>query len=191
MQELYAAPHLVHRALMEDRKLSKFLSLVLRHAPERFGLKLDPFGWAAIDDVLRAKPSVTRESLLRVVADNDKQRFAISEDGKRIRANQGHSVKVALDLESEEPPAKLFHGTVERFLPAIREKGLKSMKRHHVHLSHDVETAKKVARRRGEPVILTVDAATMHANGLTFFRSKNGVWLTDKVASKYIIFPGQ
>ncbi len=174
---------------MEDRKLSQFLSLVLRHAPERFGLTLDPFGWAKIDDILKAKPSVTRDALLRVVGDNDKQRFTISEDGRRIRANQGHSVKVALDLVAEEPPAELYHGTVDRFLPAIRKSGLKSMKRHHVHLSHDVETATKVAQRRGEPIVLTIDAAAMHSNGLTFFRSKNGVWLTGKVASKYIGYP--
>lgn len=174
---------------MEDRELSKFLSLVLRHTPERFGLTLDPFGWAKISDILKAKPSVTRAALIRVVTENDKQRFAISEDGKRIRANQGHSVKVALGLEAETPPATLFHGTVGKFLPSIRDKGLKSMNRHHVHLSHDIETATKVAQRRGAPVILAVDAATMHTNGIAFFRSKNGVWLTDKVAAKYIRFP--
>lgn len=167
------------------KKTSKFLSFVLRHKPEAIGLTLDAEGWADVDDLLaRADPALAldRALLEEVVATSDKKRFALSEDGRRIRANQGHSVAVDLGLERREPPALLFHGTATRFLAAIEREGLKPGRRQHVHLSRDVETARTVGRRHGKPVILQVAAGTLHAAGQAFYLSDNGVWLTDHVA---------
>lgn len=161
-------------------RLSKRLSLYLRHQPERIGLKLDTAGWADVDDVLAAL-RITRELLVEVVASNDKQRFAFSEDGRRIRANQGHSIPVELDLPRRTPPAKLYHGTVAKFLDEIMRDGLRPMNRHHVHLSATVETAENVGARRGHPVVLLVDAVAMNAEGAPFWLSANGVWLTAHV----------
>jgi putative RNA 2'-phosphotransferase len=171
-------------------RVSKYLSAHLRHRPERIGLTLDRGGWVAVDDLLAAASRdgfpITRDELDRVVADSDKQRFAFSPDGHRIRANQGHSVAVELDLPVATPPPLLFHGTVERSLPAIRRSGLVPMKRHDVHLSADEETARRVGARRGTPVILTVDAAAMMASGHTFRLSANGVWLVSAVPPEYL-----
>ena len=173
-------PHLV--------KKSKFLAKTLRHRPERLGLSLDPEGWLEIDALLRATKAMglTREDIEEVVARNDKQRFAISADGKRIRARQGHSVHVELGLQAVEPPGVLYHGTTQPLLEAIREMGLIKMGRQHVHLSGDVETAQRVGSRRGHPVVLDVDAGRMHADGHAFFLSENGVWLTDRVPPDYL-----
>lgn len=171
-------------------KISKYLSKHLRHQPERIGLTLDEAGWVEVDVLLAAcarhRFSFTRAELDHVVAVNDKQRFAFDETGLRIRANQGHSVPVDLGLPVAEPPEFLFHGTVERFLPAIRAEGLQPMNRHDVHLSPDVETARRVGSRRGKPVILTVESARMAADGHQFRRSANGVWLTPTVPPAYI-----
>lgn len=120
------------------------------------------------------------------MAENDKQRFAFDETGLRIRANQGHSAEVDLELKEAHPPERLYHGTVSRFLAAIRAEGLKKMNRHDVHLSSDVQTASKVGQRRGEPVILVIDSARMAADGHKFRLSANGVWLTDHVPPEYI-----
>ncbi len=136
---------------------SKFLSQVLRHRPEAIGVTLDAEGWIAIDRLLAAcsrhGKAVSREELDEVVRANDKRRFAFSADGLRIRANQGHSIAVDLGLVPVEPPELLFHGTVARFLPSIRREGLVRGKRHHVHLSPDAETARRVGGRRGRPVV--------------------------------------
>jgi putative RNA 2'-phosphotransferase len=172
---------------------SKFLSLVLRHQPETIGITLDAEGWVAIADLLTAcaahgKP-ITRELLEEVVATNDKRRFSISPDGVRIRANQGHSVEVDLGLTPREPPDLLFHGTVAKFLDAIRRIGLIKGNRHHVHMSADEQTAGKVGQRRGKPVILTIEAARMSRAGHAFFQSDNGVWLVDAVPPEYLRFP--
>jgi putative RNA 2'-phosphotransferase len=176
-----------------DRRLvtvSKFLSKHLRHAPEALGLTLRPGGWVPVDDLLaagaRAGFPIGYDELVECVETNDKQRFAFDDTGDLIRANQGHSVEVDLRLEPAAPPAVLYHGTVERFLPAILTEGLKKGRRHHVHLSADVETARRVGARRGVPVILRVDAGGMHAAGFAFFRSPNGVWLTDAVPPSYL-----
>jgi len=170
--------------------ISKFLSLVLRHKPQEIGITLDPEGWVPVEDLLAAvarhgRP-ITLEQLDEVVATNDKQRFAFSPDGRLIRANQGHSVEVDLALPPVEPPELLYHGTVERFLESIREKGLVRGKRHHVHLSADRETAARVGQRRGRPVVLMVEAGRMHREGHQFFRSENGVWLTETVPPTYL-----
>jgi putative RNA 2'-phosphotransferase len=172
---------------------SKFLSLVLRHRPCTIGITLDAEGWVAVDELLAAcsrhGKAISRELLDEVVRTNDKNRFAISPDGKRIRANQGHSVPVDLGLTPLEPPEYLYHGTVERFLPSIQQGGLVRGRRHHVHLSGDVETARRVGRRRGQPVVLVIEAGRMFHEGHLFYRSENGVWLTDVVPACYLRIP--
>lgn len=169
---------------------SKFLSLVLRHQPGKIGLQLDASGWTPVDDLLArctdAGHPLTLDQLQHIVASSDKQRFAFSDDGRRIRANQGHSVPVDLGLQPIQPPAVLLHGTPRRFLDAILDKGLSKQARHHVHLSEHAATASAVGARRGESVLLRVDAAHMHADGFLFFRSANGVWLTDEVPVRYL-----
>ncbi len=169
-------------------EISRFLSLVLRHKPEVIGIALDAQGWVDVDVLLAALRahgrSVTREELERVVATSDKKRFAL--EGDRIRAHQGHSVDVDLDLRPEAPPPRLYHGTVARFVESIRREGLVRGQRHHVHLSADVATAKSVGGRRGAPVVLEVDAAAMARDGHVFYRSANGVWLTDHVPPAYL-----
>jgi putative RNA 2'-phosphotransferase len=179
--------------MSELTKTSKFLSLVLRHKPEEIGLVLDANGWADVDELIRLVNqhgrSLTRALLERVVAENDKKRFAFSEDGKRIRASQGHSVEIDLALTPREPPEFLFHGTATRFLDSIRATGLHSANRQHVHLSPDVETAKKVGQRHGKPAILTIRAGAMQSAGHAFYLSANGVWLTDNVPVEFIEFP--
>lgn len=174
-----------------DVKISKLLSLVLRHEPGRIGIRLDQSGWTAVDGLLDALNShgfpLTRGELERVVGGNDKRRFSFSEDGRRIRASQGHSVEVELGYEPQTPPQRLYHGTVERFLPSIKEQGLIKGARHHVHLSPDRETAGRVGQRRGRHVIIEVEAGRMHADGFLFYRSENGVWLTEHVPARYLI----
>jgi putative RNA 2'-phosphotransferase len=169
------------------------MSLVLRHDPAKFGVTLDPAGWARVDDLLaaaaRAGIPLDDASLRRVVEESEKRRFALSDDGSMIRANQGHSVRVDLGLEPVEPPALLFHGTATRFLDAIRGAGLIPGSRQHVHLSADRETATAVGARHGRPVVLRVHAARMHADGHRFLRSANGVWLADAVPADYLEFP--
>lgn len=174
------------------KKISKFLSLILRHQPELIGIRLDENGWTNVKELIqkskRKMPGLTKAVLEEVVANNDKQRFAFNEDYTEIRANQGHSVTVNLEYQPVEPPRFLYHGTVAQFMPAIREKGLQKMNRHHVHISQDRETAIKVGSRRGKPIILTVRSGDMYKNGVEFYQSDNGVWLTDKVAPEYIDF---
>lgn len=171
-------------------KRSKFLSLVLRHEPQRIGITLDSAGWVSVDELLAACEAhgmpIPRPALQEIVSTSDKQRFALSEDGKLIRANQGHSVEVNLQLPPTPPPEILFHGTVEQFLDSIRREGLRKGERHHVHLSADEATASKVGERRGKPIILRVQAGRMHQEGHEFFLSANGVWLTDHVPPQYI-----
>jgi len=175
-------------------RLSKRLSFVLRHRPDSVGLTLGPAGWVDVDELLAALARnglrLTRSELETVVAGNDKQRFAFDDSGTRIRASQGHSVPVVLGYRTATPPAVLFHGTVERFLPAILEEGLRPGNRHAVHLSPDVATATTVGGRRGRPVVLRVDAAAMAADGYFFTLSANGVWLTDAVPARYLRVSG-
>jgi putative RNA 2'-phosphotransferase len=173
--------------MKNDTERSRFLSLVLRHDPGKIGITLDDQGWVAVDTLLAALPfPLEREALERLVRENDKLRFALSPDGRMIRANQGHSVTVDLALTPTSPPAVLYHGTVEKFLSSILLQGLLKGERHHVHLSATEETARKVGSRRGEPVILSVAAAEMAEMGHLFYRSENGVWLTDHVPAKFL-----
>lgn len=179
-----------------DRALvgtSRFLSKVLRHAPESVGLTLDEAGWVDVDALLEAARgagvALDRPTLDRIVGENDKQRFALSPDGQRIRASQGHSVPVELGLEPRTPPEVLFHGTADRNLDSIRAEGLRPGRRTHVHLSADEATAAAVGRRHGRPVVLRVLAGQLHAAGHAFYQSDNGVWLTDAVPPAQIQFP--
>ncbi|MFF3092183.1 RNA 2'-phosphotransferase [Streptomyces cyaneofuscatus] len=177
---------------MDERrtiKVSKYLSTHLRHEPERIGITLDDNGWVGVETLLGAAArhgfAITRAELDHVVAANDKRRFTV--DGDRIRANQGHTVTVDLDLPPAEPPAYLYHGTVARVLGVIRAEGLRPMARHHVHLSPDRETATRVGARRGRPLVLTVDAGAMHRAGHVFRVSANGVWLADAVPPQFLL----
>lgn len=173
--------------------LSKFMSLILRHQPEEIGLTLDANGWADIELLIKLAndhgTAMTRPLLEEIVATNDKRRFVMSDDGLRIRANQGHSVKIDLNLPPSTPPDQLFHGTATRFEQSIRNQGLLPGSRQHVHLSRDIETATKVGMRHGKPVVLIIDTAGMHREGHVFYLSENGVWLTANVPAKYIKFP--
>jgi putative RNA 2'-phosphotransferase len=181
-------------AMMDERRvirISKYLARHLRHDPQRIGITLDEAGWVPVDVLLRAAAEhgfpIAADELSHVVEANDKRRYAI-EDGM-IRASQGHSVPVDLDLAAAEPPVVLYHGTVARFLAAIRREGLRPMSRHDVHLSPDRETATRVGGRRGVPVVLVVRAGAMHAEGHVFRRSANGVWLVPHVPPGYLCFP--
>ncbi|MBK8563768.1 MAG: RNA 2'-phosphotransferase [Saprospiraceae bacterium] len=174
-------------------KSSKLIALVLRHRPDKIGLELDKNGWVATTELLQQLKEhghrFDLELLKEVVETNDKKRFVFSEDFAKIRANQGHSVEVDLNLEPKTPPSFLFHGTAEKNLGSIKESGLVKGSRHHVHLSAEEETAKKVGSRHGKPVVLTVHAGEMRMDGHQFFQSENGVWLTDAVPAKYLAFP--
>ncbi len=171
-------------------RISKFLSLVLRHKPQEIGITLDEAGWVSVRELLdamgRSKFPVSEAELNEVVDTCDKKRFAFSEDRQKIRASQGHSVAVELGYEPAVPPETLYHGTVDRFLNSIRKAGLIKGKRHHVHLSVDVPTAMKVGERRGDPILLKVSSGQMHRDGVPFFVSANGVWLTEHVPPEYI-----
>ncbi len=176
-----------------DIKLSKFLSLVLRHEPEKAGLTLDEAGWADVDELLagcnRRGKDLSRSRLERIVADCEKQRFAFSPDRTRIRASQGHSVEVDLQYEPRTPPETLYHGTATRFLDSIRQQGLLKMERHHVHLSAETTMTMKVGARHGRPVLLTIRAGEMAAAGHVFYVSANHVWLVEAVPPEFIHFP--
>ena len=174
-------------------KKSKFLSLILRHEPERVGLKLGEAGWVGVEELLRAVNRggvpLTLDELKNIVATSDKKRFAFSEDGLRIRASQGHSVEVDLKYPQQTPPELLYHGTATRFLGASRQDGLQKMQRHDVHLSAETSVTLQVGGRHGKPVLLTIRAGDMHRAGFVFRCSANGVWLVDHVPPQFIEFP--
>lgn len=176
----------------QTTKISRFLSLVLRHQPETIGIKLTEEGWTNVDELIAAMNAhgepLDFETLEHVVDTNDKNRFAFSDDGEMIRANQGHSVEVNLGYQPTLPPEVLYHGTVDKFLPSIRENGIQKGQRHHVHLSQSLGTANAVGKRRGQPVILTIRAREMNVAGHDFYVSANGVWLTDFVPPQFIQF---
>ncbi|GGX27828.1 RNA 2'-phosphotransferase [Undibacterium squillarum] len=169
---------------------SKFLSLVLRHKPEAAGIQLDAQGWCDIDDLLQGvaqhRAPLSKETLMEIVATNEKKRFAISDCGQRIRASQGHSIEVSLDLQAVTPPATLYHGTASRFLDSILQNGLQKQSRQHVHLSASLDTAISVGSRHGKPVVLMINCQAMLAAGHLFYCSENGVWLTDSVPAAYL-----
>ncbi len=171
-------------------KLSVYISLLLRHKPEAAGLTLDEHGWADVEDLIvgvnHSGRKINREILEEIVRTDNKQRYSFNENKTLIRANQGHSIPVDVELEEQEPPAFLYHGTADRFLKSIMVEGLKPMSRLYVHLSKDLETAKTVGRRHGAPVVLKVRSGRMSQDGIPFFLSENGVWLTKKVDVGYL-----
>ena len=175
---------------MGEAKLGKLLAWVLRHEPEAIGLELDAAGWTSIDSLLAGLEgygrATTRAELEQCVREDQKGRYTISSDGARVRAAQGHSVAIELGLEPREPPAQLFHGTPERFVPAILVEGLIRGERHDVHLSTSAATAVEVGRRRGRALIVVVESGAMHRDGHVFYCSDNGVWLTREVPPRYL-----
>lgn len=175
---------------MNTRSISKLLSFILRHSPDTIQLTLDAHGWANVSTLLQQCKAhghhFTMQELEKTVAENDKQRFSFNEDKTMIRANQGHSLDISLDLPPATPPEFLYHGTVAKFMDNIRKTGLQKMNRQHVHLTDNRATAEKVGSRRGVPHILTIRSGDMHRDGIVFYLSDNGVWLTDEVPVKYI-----
>lgn len=171
-------------------KISKFLSKHLRHQPDGIGIKLDPGGWVAVEELLAACANhnfpISHQELQEVVATSEKKRFSFDATGSLIRANQGHSIEVDLQLQSVVPPDVLYHGTGSTAVESIMQTGLRKMSRHHVHLSVDITTAKVVGARHGKPVVFAVDAAAMHQAGYKFYCSDNGVWLVDLVPPEYL-----
>lgn len=174
-----------------DVRLGRFLSLVLRHDPGAAGISLDEHGWADVEELLdgvsRTGRRIDMETLERIVRENNKRRYAFNEDHTRIRANQGHSIGVDVELKRQQPPQYLYHGTAARFLPAIHREGIRKMGRQYVHLSGDFETALAVGRRHGTPAVITVDAEAMARDGIPFYLSENGVWLCGHVDSRYFM----
>lgn len=174
----------------EIKTISKFLSLVLRHAPETIQLQLDKNGWANVDELIIQSHQFGKEFdfglLEEVVETNDKKRFTFNEDLTKIRANQGHSIDVELNLKESEPKDFLYHGTVEKFIDSIKKEGLQKMSRQYVHLSKDKETAIKVGSRRGKPIVLKINAPKMFLDGYKFYLSENNVWLIDEIPTNYI-----
>lgn len=170
--------------------ISKFLSLVLRHKPETIGIQLDQNGWIDINELLEKSNKYgiqfDRETLNHIVATNSKKRFALNDKLDKIRASQGHSVEIELGYKNQKPPEILFHGTSEKSVQSILDKGLEKRNRQHVHLSSDTETAIKVGQRHGKPIVFVILAEKMYGDNFDFFISENGVWLTDYVPTKYL-----
>lgn len=168
---------------------SKYLALVLRHKPEAIGIQLDKNGWADIQELISKwnKGSITKDEIFDIVRTDDKNRYEISSDQAKIRARQGHSLKnIDVQLEVKNPPDVLYHGTVDKFIQPIKQSGgLIKGNRQYVHLSGDPQTATNVGSRRGKPVVITIDAKRMREDGIVFYQSSNGVWLTDFVDKKY------
>lgn len=170
------------------KKLSKFLSYVLRHNPDKLELTLDQQGWIATEELLAKLNDISMQQLEYVVENNNKKRFAFNDDKTKIRANQGHSIKIDLAYSAIEPPEFLYHGTAIKNITSIKSKGILKGNRHHVHLSADIETAKNVGQRHGQPIVLVIQSKEMYEAGYEFFVSENGVWLTDFVAVEFIHF---
>lgn len=176
--------------MKEDVKLGKFISLILRHNPSVIGITLDKNGWADVDKLINGINMTGRkinfETLKRIVQTNDKKRYSFNSDMTKIRANQGHSINVDVELKECQPPEFLYHGTATRFTKSIFKEGLKKQTRQYVHLSIDIETAKKVGIRHGFPKVIKILSGEMYKNGYKFYLSENNVWLTDNVPVKYI-----
>ncbi len=174
---------------MNLTKTSKYLSLILRHKPEAIGITLDEHGWANVDELIAGMAKThacNRDILEEIVRTDEKQRYSFNEDKTLIRANQGHSIPVDVELEEAVPPEELWHGTGEKYVKSIDRQGLIPKGRLYVHLSKDRDTAVKVGGRHGKPVLYIVKAGDMSRDGCPFYLSKNGVWLTKKVPVKYL-----
>lgn len=170
--------------------ISKFLSLVLRHQPETISIQLDQSGWAEVSELIEKANShgvkLDRAILDHVVVTNSKKRFAFNDALDKIRASQGHSIEIELGYTNQKPPKILYHGTGDKSVQSILNKGLEKRDRQHVHLSADMETAIKVGQRHGRPFVFKVLAEQMYNNNFQFFISDNGVWLTDNVPAEYL-----
>jgi putative RNA 2'-phosphotransferase len=180
-----------NKLISAHTRISKFLSLILRHSPETISLNMDKNGWVNINELINnankyKNMNLTIDLIKTIVKTNDKQRFILSDDELRIRANQGHSIKVDLELEEKIPPDILYHGTARRFLDKIMKDGIKTMNRQHVHLSHTEETALTVGKRHGEPIILYINSKKMYDEGFKFYLSENRVWLVNYIPVNYI-----
>ena len=174
---------------MKYESMGKLISLILRHKPDVVGIALDEHGWANVDELIKSvskKHKLTMEMLENIVATDEKRRYSFNEDKTKIRANQGHSINVDVELEEAVPPEYLWHGTGEKYVDSIRETGLVSKSRLYVHLSDNHETALQVGKRHGNPVVFCVKSGRMHTDGYKFYRSKNGVWLTKSVPEEYL-----
>jgi putative RNA 2'-phosphotransferase len=174
----------------KKKKISKFLSYILRHHPELIDLNLDEKGWANVNEIIAKSANdnqgFTFDELNEIVETNDKKRFVFNEDKTRIRANQGHSIGIDLNLKPQQPPELLYHGTAQANVDSILKNGIEKRSRQHVHLSLDIETATKVGMRHGKPIILTISTGKMFEDGILFYLSENNVWLTDFVNPCYI-----
>lgn len=173
-----------------DIALGRFLSLVLRHQPQAAGITLDEHGWADVDALLvgvcKSGRKIDREKLEQIVRDNNKQRYSFNADGTKIRANQGHSLSVDVELIRQMPPEILYHGTASRFLPSIQQQGITRQSRQYVHLSAELNTAWSVGRRHGKPIVLVLNAAAMAQDDIPFYLSANHIWLCPSVPWQYI-----
>lgn len=175
---------------MDLVKIGKFLSLILRHNPQIIGITLDENGWANVAELIEGMNTkghqIDKKILEEIVETNNKSRYSFNHDKTKIRANQGHSLAVDVELKMVRPLERLYHGTAERFLESIKQNGLQKRNRNHVHLSADKETALAVGKRHGTPIVLTIDAKQMHRDGFVFYLSQNGVWLVDEVPTEYL-----
>lgn len=178
-----------------DEELGKFIRLILRHNPKIINISLDEYGWANVDDLIKGingtGKNIDFNTLERIVNENNKQRYSFSDDKTKIRANQGHSIKVDIELEERIPPQYLYHGTAKRFKDNIMDIGIQKQSRQHVHLSADFNTAYSVGKRHGNPIVLKINSAAMLEDGYRFYLSKNMVWLTDFIPAKYISVEGE
>lgn len=173
-----------------DERLGKTISYILRHHPEYFDVNIDSHGWADVDELIKNMcvhgNTIDRETLDRIVRENNKNRYSYNEDKTKIRANQGHSIPVDLDLLPVTPPDVLYHGTAEKFLNSIKQKGILKMSRNHIHLSTDTERAFNVGKRHGKPVVLVIDTKKMNEDGIKFYLSKNKIWLCEHIPFEYV-----
>lgn len=176
---------------MDLQSISKYMSLILRHKPEVIGICIDEHGWANVEKLIQGiaknNPGFNMEALEEIVKTDNKQRYSFNDDKTLIRANQGHSIQVDVELEEKEPPNVLYHGTGEKYVTSIDKNGLIPKSRLYVHLSRDIETARAVGKRHGKEIIYSVNSAQMHKDGYKFYLSKNGIWLTKKVPMKYLM----
>lgn len=179
---------------IDNKTISKFLSLVLRHKPEKIGIDLDENGWTQVSQLIEKSKKhgidIDFEILSAIVATSDKKRFAFDETQSKIRANQGHSLEIKLGYSPQQPPEILYHGTGEKYVASILATGLDKRNRHHVHLSNDIETALSVGQRHGKPFVFIILAEQMFLDKFDFFLSDNGVWLTETVPTKYLTHKG-
>ena len=176
---------------MNLQSISRYISLILRHKPEVIGITIDEYGWANVEELIqgieKSNPEFNMEALEEIVKTDNKQRYSFNDDKTLIRANQGHSIQVDVELIEKEPPCILYHGTGEKYVTSIDQNGLIPKSRLYVHLSKDVETAKAVGKRHGKEVVYSINSGQMYKDGYKFYLSKNEIWLTKKVPKKYLM----